>query len=93
MAGFIPGKAPNPDAAYAFLDYILDAERGARCFEFLGYYSTYSASDPFIGAEYKEFLTLPEGFNVNMEMIQNVSAEAEEAHSLAWTAFKAAAGQ
>jgi spermidine/putrescine-binding protein len=93
MAGFIPSKAPNPDAAYAFLDYILDGERGARCFEFLGYYSTYSASDPLIGAEYKEFLTLPEGFNVDMEMIQNVGAEAEEAHSLIWTAFKAAAGQ
>jgi spermidine/putrescine-binding protein len=93
MAGFIPSKAPNPDAAYAFLNYILDAERGARCFEFLGYYSTYSASDPLIGAEYKEFLTLPAGFNVNMEMIQNVSPEAEEAHSLVWTAFKAAAGQ
>jgi spermidine/putrescine-binding protein len=93
MAGFIPGKAPNPDAAYAFLDYILDAERGARCFEFLGYYSTYAASDPLIGAEYKDFLTLPHGFNVNMEMIQNVSAEADETHSLIWTAFKAAAGQ
>jgi spermidine/putrescine-binding protein len=93
MAGFIPSKAPNPDAAYAFLNYILDAERGARCFEFLGYYSTYSASDPLIDAGYKEFLTLPPGFNVNMEMIQNISAEAEEVHSLIWTAFKAAAGQ
>jgi spermidine/putrescine-binding protein len=93
MAGFIPSRAPNPDAAYAFLDYILDAERGARCFEFLGYYSTNSASDPLISAEYKDFLTLPRGFNVDMEMIQNISAEAEEVHSLIWTAFKAAAGQ
>ncbi|MDR0589234.1 MAG: spermidine/putrescine ABC transporter substrate-binding protein, partial [Spirochaetaceae bacterium] len=69
MAGFIPSKAPNPDAAYAFLNYILDAERGARCFEFLGYYSTYSSSDPYISGEFKEFLTLPAGFNTNMEMI------------------------
>jgi spermidine/putrescine-binding protein len=93
MAGFIPAGAPNPNAAYAFLDYILDPERGARCFEFLGYYSTYTASDPLISAEYKDFLTLPEGFNVNMEMIQTVGAEAEEVHSLIWTAFKTAAGQ
>jgi spermidine/putrescine-binding protein len=93
MAAFIPAKAPNPEAAYAFLDYILDAKRGAECFEFLGYYSTYSASDPFISAEYKEFLTLPYGFNTNMEMIQNVSAEAEEEHSLVWTSFMAAAGK
>ncbi|MDR1251540.1 MAG: spermidine/putrescine ABC transporter substrate-binding protein [Treponema sp.] len=92
MAAFIPAKAPNNAAAYAFLDYILDAERGARCFEYLGYYSTYSASDPLIGSEYRDFLTLPEGFNSNMEMIQNVSPEAEEAHNLVWTAFKSAAG-
>ncbi|MDR1239106.1 MAG: spermidine/putrescine ABC transporter substrate-binding protein [Treponema sp.] len=93
MAGFIPNQAPNPDAAYAFLDYILDAERGARCFEFLGYYSTNAASDPLISAEYRELLTLPEGFNVDMEMIRNIGAEAEGAHILAWTAFKTAAGQ
>jgi spermidine/putrescine-binding protein len=93
MAGFIPVKAPNPGAAYAFLNYILDARRGADCFEYLGYYSTYKSSDPFIDPEYSEFLTLPEGFKVNMEMIQNVSAEADEVHSLIWTAFKEAAGQ
>jgi len=93
MAGFIPSKAPNPDAAHAFLDYIMDAERGAGCFEFIGYYSTYSASDPYISAEYKEFLTLPAGFNINMEMIRNISEEAEEEHSLVWTSFKAAAGK
>jgi spermidine/putrescine-binding protein len=91
MAGFIPPRAPNPDAAYAFLNYIMDGRRGAGCFEFLGYYSTYSASDPYISAKYKEFLTLPVGFNMNMEMIQNISAEAEEEHSLIWASFKAAA--
>ncbi|MDR2363170.1 MAG: spermidine/putrescine ABC transporter substrate-binding protein [Spirochaetaceae bacterium] len=93
MAGFIPSKAPNPNAAYAFLNYILDAGRGARCFEFLGYYSTYSASDPYISKEYKEFLTLPEGFNIKMEMIGNISAETDEEHTRIWTAFKAEAGR
>ena len=93
MAGFIPSRAPNPEAAYAFLDYIMDAKRGAECFENLGYYSTFSASDPYISAEFKEFLTLPPGFNVNMEMIGNISPEAEEEHSRVWTGFKAAAGR
>jgi spermidine/putrescine-binding protein len=93
MAAFIPSKAPNPDAAHAFIDYIMDSERGAECFEFLGYYSTYSASDPYVRAEFKEFLTIPPGFNTNMEMIQNISAEAEEEHSRIWTAFKAASGR
>jgi len=93
MAAFIPSKAPNPDMAHAFLNYILDAKRGADCFEYLGYYSTYSASDSHISPEYKEFLTLPIGFNINMEMIQNIEQEAVETHDLVWTSFRAAAGQ
>jgi spermidine/putrescine-binding protein len=93
MAGFIPSKAPNAEAAYAFLNYLLDPRRGAQCFEYLGYYSTYSASDPYISGEYKSFLTLPAGFNLDMEMIQNVNAESEEVHNEIWTAFKTAAGQ
>lgn len=93
MAGFIPSNAPNAAAAYAFLDYIMDPERGAACFEYLGYYSTYSASDEFIAEEYKSFLTLPEGFAKHMEMIQNIEAPAEEEHNLVWTEFKSAAGQ
>jgi spermidine/putrescine-binding protein len=92
MGSFIPSKAPNADAAYAFLNYILDPKRGAECFEYLGYYSTFSASDPYINDEYKSFLTLPAGFNVDMEMIQNISAEAEEEHSRIWTAFRERSG-
>jgi spermidine/putrescine-binding protein len=93
MAGFIPVRAPNPEAAYKFLNYILDPRRGAECFEHLGYYSTYSASDPFINPEYRAFLTLPEGFNVDMEMIQNISPDAEEMHNRIWTAFRAQMSQ
>jgi len=93
MAGFIPSKAPSSDAAHAFLNYIMDPRRGAESFEYLGYYSTYSASDSYISAEFKPFLTLPAGFNLDMEMIQNISAEAEEEHSLVWTKFKAASGR
>lgn len=92
MAGFIPSRAPNAEGAHAFLNYIMDARRGAACFEYLGYYSTYSASDPYISAEYKSFLTLPEGFNEDMEMIGSISPEAEEEHLRVWTAFKSAAG-
>jgi len=95
MAAFIPAKAPNPAAAHAFLNYILDPQRGARCFMALGYYSTFSASDPYIDEEYRDFLTLPEDFKNfgSMEMIQNISPEAEELHNRIWTEFKTAAGQ
>ncbi len=88
MAGFIPSDAPNAEAAYKFLDYILDAERGAKCFEHLGYYCTYSASDAYINDDYKSFLTLPEGVGSNAEMIKTVSGAADEAHMEAWVTFK-----
>ena len=95
MGAFIPSKAPNADAAYAFLNYILVPEHGARCFEHLGYYSTFSASVPFISREYRDFLTLPASFRnfAAMEMIQNISPEAEELHNLIWTEFKSACDQ
>jgi len=94
MPAFIPSKARNAAAAHAFLDYILDPQRGAQCFMALGYYSTFSASDPYIDEEYRDFLTLPEDFKDfdSMEMIQNISPEAEELHNKIWTEFKLAAG-
>ena len=94
MANFIPVDAPNPDAAYAFIDYILRPEVSALCFEWLGYYSTNKAADALIDPAYQEFLTLPEGFSGgNMEMIQNIGADAIAEHELVWTEFKTAAGQ
>jgi spermidine/putrescine-binding protein len=93
MAGFIPVNAPNSTAAHAFLNYILDPKRGAECFEYLGYYSTFLASDPYITEEYRSFLTLPVEYAAHMEMIKNISVEADEVHSLIWTAFREAAGK
>jgi len=93
MAGFIPSKARNPQAAHAFLNFIMDAIRGASCFEYLGYYSTYSASDFLIAPEYKDLLTLPKELNVDMEMIKSISPEAEQEHNLIWSAFRKTVGQ
>ncbi|MDR3248056.1 MAG: spermidine/putrescine ABC transporter substrate-binding protein [Treponema sp.] len=93
MAAFIPSRAPNAEAAHAFLNYILDAQRGAACFEHLGYYCTYIASEPLIAPEYRAFLTLPPGFDTgSMETLRTISQEAEEEHGRTWTAFKQAAG-
>lgn len=89
MAMFIPSAAPNSEAAYRFIDFILQPEIGARCYEYLGYYCTSSAAEEFISAEYRDFLTLPEGLDAErMEMIGNISVEAQAAHAEAWTAFK-----
>ena len=48
IAGFIPSKAPNSEAAYQFLDYILDAENSAACTQYVGYYSTNTAGEELI---------------------------------------------
>jgi len=93
MAGFIPSDAPNADAAYAFLDYLLDAENAAAYFEYLGYYSTNSAANDFLSDDMKDLLTIPEGYSTDMEMIQNIGSEAEQLHSTEWVEFKTAAGQ
>ena len=94
MPQFIPVNAPNPDAAYQFIDYILRPVVSAACFEFFGYYCTNLAAEEHISDEMKGFLTLPEEFKQdNMEMIENISAEAQEAHEKIWTAFKSACGE
>lgn len=88
MGMFIPKKAPNPDAAHKFIDYVFEAERGAKCFEFMGFYCTNLAAEEYISDEYKDFIILPEEFMENMEMIENIASEAEEAHMEVWTQFK-----
>ena len=94
MGMFIPSQAPNAENAYKFIDYILDAEVGAKCFEYLGYYCTNKAAEEHIADEYKEFLTLPEDIKQeNTEMIENISAEAAEKQSEIWTEFKTRCGQ
>ena len=92
FSGFIPINAPNPEAAYAFINYILDAKTAAACYEYLGYYSTNSAADEYLSDELRPYLTLPAGFNTNMEMIENVSPEAEALHGKIWTEFEIACG-
>ena len=87
MSAFIPGKAPNADGAHRFLNYILDARRGAECFNYLGYYCTFKASEPFIEPAMREFLILP-NFK-NFEMIQNLSQTAEDEHARIWEDFNA----
>lgn len=87
MAGFIPSDAPNADAAYAFIDYLLDPEVSAQCFAYIGYYCTNKAAEEYISDDMKEFIILPEDA-AEGEIIQNVSQEAEDLHSEIWNQFK-----
>ncbi len=89
MAGFVPAKAPNAEAAHKFLDYILRPEISAKCFEYIGYVCTTEAAVPYMSEEAQASLSLPEGAQSG-EFIMDVSAEANETHERVWTEFKAA---
>ena len=93
MAGFIPAKAPNPGAAHLFLNYIMNEQIAACCFIELGYYSTNKEANKYFTQDVRDLLILPDGFDKNMEMIENISGEAAAEHDIVWTKFKAAAGQ
>lgn len=93
MAGFIPAKAPNPEAAHAFLNYILSPQIAAGCFVELGYYSTNREANKYFKGGVRDLLILPDGFEKDMEMIENIDEEASAEHDLVWTKFKTAAGQ
>ncbi len=89
MAGFIPSKAPNADAAYAFIDYINRPENAAACFEYIGFYCTNKAAEEHIAEEMQQMIVLPEGVTEG-EIVQNISLEAEDLHAEIWNTFKTA---
>ena len=89
MAGFVPAKAPNADAAYAFLDYINQPENAAKCFEYIGYYCTNKAAEEYISEDMKKMIVLPEDA-AEGEIVQNISQEAEDLHAEIWNQFKSA---
>jgi spermidine/putrescine transport system substrate-binding protein len=89
MAGFIPSGSGNLDAALAFMDYLNRPEIAAKCFEFLGYYCTNKAAEPYIAEEMKQYLVLPEDAATG-EIIQNVSPEADALYLEIWDKFKSA---
>ncbi len=92
MCMFIPSKAPNAGAAHAFINYILDSEVSAKCFEYMGYYSTTKTAEEFMSDEAKQFYLLPEG-TADGEAVSLISDEANEAHEKIWAAFQSACGQ
>ena len=85
MGMFIPSDAPDADAAYQFIDYILRPEISAQCFNYIGYYCTNKAADDQVDPN----LVVPDSVTKG-ESIKNVSQEAEEQYNKNWTEFKAA---
>lgn len=87
MAGFVPSNAPNSEAAHKFLEYINKPEVAAKCFEFMGYYTTNKASEAFISDEMKPLLVLPEDVRLG-EMIQSISVDADDVQKENFNNFK-----
>lgn len=85
MGMFIPSEAPNKEAAYQFMDYILKPEIAAQCTDYIGYYCTNKAAEDSVNPD----LVVPDSVKSG-ESIQNVSQGAEEQYNKNWTEFKAA---
>ena len=86
MGMFIPSQAPDKDEAYQFMDYILQPENAAKCFDYIGYYCTNKAADSLLE---NQDLVVPDSVTEG-SAVENISAEAEEAYNKNWTEFKAA---
>lgn len=82
MPMFIANNAPNKEAAYKFMDYILQPEIAAECFNYIGYVCTNKAADPMVDPA----LVAPE--SANGSFVLNVSEEADEQYNKNWTEFK-----
>lgn len=95
MAQFIPKNAPNKEAAYAFINYLLEPEVAAKCFDSdeFGYYCTNKPAEEFISEENRQYVVLPDDITWESgEAIQTISDEANEAHMEVWAEFQAACG-
>ena len=88
MAAFVPVNAPNKQAAFDFLNYILEPEVSKACMEYIGYYNTTGAADDIVDPS----LVVPSSV-ISGEIIQNVSEAANDAYNRNWTEFRAACGQ
>ncbi|MDR2516042.1 MAG: spermidine/putrescine ABC transporter substrate-binding protein [Spirochaetaceae bacterium] len=89
MPAFIPSHAPNAQAAHRFLNFILDPVRGARCFEYLGYYCTFQASEQHIRSDLRDFFIMPSNYR-NFEFLFNIDEDADNAHRRIWSSFQTA---
>lgn len=87
MAGFVPRNAPNREAAFQFLNYLLEPEISKACFEWVGCYNTNMDADSIINPS----LVVPD-FVTSGEIVRSVSEKANDAYNRNWIEFRAACG-
>lgn len=86
MGMFIPSQAPNKDAAYEFVDYILQPENAALCMDYIGYYNTNKAAEDLLE---NQNLNVPDSVTEG-DAVKNISAEADAIYNTNWAEFQAA---
>ena len=86
---FIPKGAQNTDNAHKFLNYITDAENGAKITEQIMYLSPNKAAREFLPDTIKNnpIFNIPADKLKNSEFIQDIGSAAEE-YTKIWTEFK-----
>jgi spermidine/putrescine transport system substrate-binding protein len=86
----IPAKAPNPDGAHRFIDFILGAEVGAQLSNYLAYATPNEASLPLIDEEVRgdERVYPTEEAMARMSVLEDV-LEATTLYDQVWTRVKA----
>jgi spermidine/putrescine transport system substrate-binding protein len=86
----IPAKAPNPEGAYRFIDFILAADVGAQLSNYLAYATPNEASLPLIDEEVRTDIRVypSEEQMAKMVMLEDVR-EATALYDQVWTRIKA----
>ena len=87
---FVPVAAPHPSNAATFINFILEAERGAAISEAIGYICCNQAAESYLSEDYKDnpAYNIPQEALENSEMVQDIGAEATEEYNNIWLAFK-----
>jgi spermidine/putrescine transport system substrate-binding protein len=86
----IPVKAPNPDGAHRFIDFILDPENGAQLSNYLAYATPNEASLPMIDEEVRQDARVypSDEAMARMSVLEDV-LEATTLYDQVWTRVKA----
>ncbi|MEM8790390.1 MAG: spermidine/putrescine ABC transporter substrate-binding protein [Pseudomonadota bacterium] len=88
----IPTGGPNPEAAHALINYLLDAEAGAKIAEFIYYATPNEAAKALTEAEYRENDAVfpPDDVIAKCEVSVYAGQETTQKIDAAWTRVKAA---
>ena len=91
----IAANAPHMDAAYDFVNYLLDGEVSAKVSELINYINCNTAAEAYLSAEFKANPVVyppdsafPPAAKRAPEIIQTVDNETNQIYDEMWTAFK-----